>query len=155
MLLREPLGNKSFNEPAAKILRLDHSQFWFYRELCGKVIKPLFFKVPLAASGQHHPCSLVKGLCGYSPHRGVFLPQGARRLRRGRRGFASFAQGHWRLRIKTGSRSSLQRTRSPCVLCEAFAPIALQKHRNAVKKHANFSHTIPSRTTYKGCSSGF
>jgi hypothetical protein len=56
------------------------------------------------------------------------------------------------LRIKTGSRSSLQRTRSPCALCEAFAPIALQKHRNAVKKHANFFHTIPSRTQKKGFS---
>jgi hypothetical protein len=99
--------------------------FRFYWELCGKRLRV------------------------FSPRRGVFVTQGAQRLRKGRKGFASFAQGRWRLRIKTGSRRSSQSTRSPCALCEASAPLALQKHRNAVKKHASFFHTIPSRTKIK------
>jgi hypothetical protein len=105
--------------------------------------KTLIFQSSLSSlrTAYVHPYSLIKELCGSSPRRGVFSPQRTQRLRRGRRGFASFAQGRRRLRVKLSrlvtARPS-QRTRSPCVLCEAFAPIALQKHRNAVKKHANF-----------------
>jgi hypothetical protein len=35
-------------------------KFWFYWELCGKAIKPLFFKVPLVARTAYiHPYSLI------------------------------------------------------------------------------------------------
>jgi hypothetical protein len=132
-----------------------------------------------------------------SPRRGVFLPQGAQRLRRGRKGFASFAKPLRKVAGGCGSspqdpcalfakdakplrplelsRNNLtfyrrvavshrkgrkgfakdakpfRPLRSPCALCGKktplcgektvnlsrntyLAPLALQKHRNAVKK---------------------
>jgi hypothetical protein len=56
----------------------------FYRELCGKVIKPLFFRFYWELCG--------KRLRVFSPRCGVFVTQGAQSLRKGRKGFASFAK---------------------------------------------------------------
>jgi hypothetical protein len=39
----------------------------------------------------------------FSPHGGVFLPQRAQRLRRGRKGFASFAEKKHRYAVKKPS----------------------------------------------------
>jgi hypothetical protein len=77
-----------------------------------------------------------KNLHPVSPRCGVFVTLRAQRLRKGRKGFASFANGA-RLRVLRAIPAAFgdlaQRTRSPCVLCEASAPFAVKKHRDAVK----------------------
>jgi hypothetical protein len=69
--------------------------------------------------------------------------------RKGRRGFAEDARASPPLRKVVGGCGSRPAAGALRKGREALAPFALQKHRNAVKKHANFFHTIPSRTIKK------
>jgi hypothetical protein len=128
-------------------------------EIVWKSHKTLIFQSALSSLLTAYMFTLIpllsKGSCGSSPRRGVFFTaRGAEASQRtqGLRVLCeAFAQGRRRLRVKPSrpvtARPS-QRTRTPCALCEALAPFALQKHRNAVKKHANFFHTIHSRTFF-------
>jgi hypothetical protein len=118
--------------------------------LCGKAIKPSFFKAPLQPSDSIR--SPLFSYCGYSPRRGVFY-------RKGRGGFAEDAGASRPLRKVIGGCGSRPAAGSLRKGREALAPfakplrpinrLALQKHRNAVKKHANFFRTIPGRTKLK------
>jgi hypothetical protein len=86
----------------------------FYRELCGKVIKPLFFKVPLAASRQHI-FTLIPLLrdCAAIHRVAVFF------YRKGSRGFAEGVKASRPLRSLCG-----------------------KKHRHAVKKPSIYLVTL-------------
>jgi hypothetical protein len=111
--------------------------------LCGKAIKPLFFKAPFAASGQHiFTLILLLRDCAVIRRVAVFL------YRKGRRGFAEDARASRPLRKVVGGCGSRPAAGTLRKGREALAPFALQKHRNAVKKHANFFHTIPVRTKH-------
>jgi hypothetical protein len=94
----------------------------FYWELCGKAIKPLFFKAPLAAPVQHiftlipllRDCAVIRRVA-------VFLQ------RRGRKGFARDAEASRPLRKVAGGCGSSPQDPQPRALRkgrEALAPFA-------------------------------